>query len=414
MSVLFKALSKASKANAGAGEGMAGQRPTPSSGGGLRSQLPKVLAVFGGAAALVFIGLTLFGESSDTAPGAGRATRPTPQLRVAGQTPASPKTITTPAQAIPQTTPVASSPSVAQATLTQQPQTVSQVQETGALSSRAAVVTPQGVQPAAAKPIAPTAQTKVALAQTRSEPLPKDEDLPALLDRMRRSRSSAANALPVDVAHGNSPAELINDEGRHAISVAVAPMDEHEDAETAYDMLLRGDYSEAVRYYDRALRRAPNNVTLLLGKATADHKLKPVIDAEKSYRRVLQIDPGNREALTNMAAILANQAPDQALNDLRGLLRSDPTFSPIYAQIASLEADGGNIDASLQSMQSALHYSPDNALYRLNYAVMLDRAGRAPQALDAYITALDLSNGSPNLPMPLDQIRSRIRYLQGR
>ena len=93
------------------------------------------------------------------------------------------------------------------------------------------------------------------------------------------------------------------------VSVTQEPARARDDAERAYDMLVHGQYAGAIDLYDSVLKTAPDYVAALLGKAIALHKLRRPQEARPLYQRVLMLDPENREALTNMTAIVAAQAP---------------------------------------------------------------------------------------------------------
>ncbi len=258
---------------------------------------------------------------------------------------------------------------------------------------------------APAAPPAPTAPT----APTSPQPPAKaiislaDQDLPAIMDRIRRekARPAIAQAVTVDRRAGN--ADLTGADGEPAVTVSVSMPPEREDAKSAYDMLLHGRYDAALDLYDKALKASPTSLPLLLGKATALHKLRRFHDAREAYSRVLAADPDNREALTNMTAIVAAQAPQQALDELRDLQRAYPSFSPIPAQIAAIAA-----------LDQAIALSPENGLYRLNLAILEDRAGMRSEAAASYQAAIDLLGPGSSLPLPLEQIRRRLMYLQGR
>ncbi|HIJ63479.1 MAG TPA: hypothetical protein HPQ04_12370 [Rhodospirillaceae bacterium] len=251
----------------------------------------------------------------------------------------------------------------------------------------------------------------IPLKPTEAKP---EEDLPAILARIRREKATPAISEAVKVDRRTASADLTGADGASVVDVEVTASPKQEDAAQAYDLLLHGEYEGALDLYRKALKTSPGSVQLLLGKATAEHKLRRTIDARDTYRKALAVDPENREALTNMTAIVAEQAPDQALQDLRGLQKNYPAFSPIAAQIASIEAGRNNLAGAITTLGTAVALSPENGLYRLNMAIMQDRAGMAAEAAASYQAAIDLLGTSGAMPVPLEQIRKRMRFLQGR
>lgn len=287
--------------------------------------------------------------------------------------------------------------------------------------STVAVSAPES--PATAAPAAPPA-VAVAAPAAPAPLAPKaaispEQDLPSVLDRIRQARSKAAlqpsavvDRSPTGVAGADQAASGTAADGM--VSVSQEAPRARDDAERAYDMLLHGQYEGAIDLYNSVLKTSPDYVAALLGKAIALHKLRRPQEARQLYQRVLAIDPENREALTNMTAIVAAQTPAAALRELRDLQKTYPGFSPIPAQIAEIEAQAGNVGEAISSFNRAIQLSPDNGLYRLNLAIVQDRAGMAREAAASYQAALDRFDARVQLPIPVDSIRARLRYLQSR
>jgi Flp pilus assembly protein TadD len=113
-------------------------------------------------------------------------------------------------------------------------------------------------------------------------------------------------------------------------------------------------------------------------------------------------------------SIIASQSPAAALSELRDLQKTYPAFSPIAAEIGQIEAQSGNIGDAIASFNRAIALSPDNGLYRLNLAIIQDRAGMRKEAGQSYEAALSRLNADAQLPVPIEAIRARLRYLQSR
>jgi Flp pilus assembly protein TadD len=439
MSVLYKALARASKARDALQDQPApsprllavGGRHTP------RRRLRLLLLGMAGSAALMVGTLALFGDnllsgldaiSGDNGgpprapvvpkvPPPGRPL-PTPLPQVAAIAAPPPATISPPA-AIPAAAPVVPPPPApAAVSLAVPPASPPSAAPSPALA-------PAALAPAALAPAMPVVAAKPPVAPRPPAPLQNpparavspapaaDEDLPAILDRIRRQKARPAIAEKVVVDRRTATADLSSTLGDTTVAVSASGPGEGQNARSAYDMLLHGQYEGALELYEKSLQTSPTNVTLLLGKATAQQKLRRAYDARQTYAQVLAQDPENREALTNMTAIVADQLPQRALQELRGLERTYPSFSPIAAQIAAIEARENNVPGAIAALNGAIALSPDNGLYRLNLAILQDRAGMTAEAAASYRTALDLLGSAASLPIPLEQIRQRLRYLTG-
>jgi tetratricopeptide (TPR) repeat protein len=69
----------------------------------------------------------------------------------------------------------------------------------------------------------------------------------------------------------------------------------------------QGNYTEAIKYYDKALAIQPNNTYPLYYKALALDSLGNHTGALEYYDKVLAMDPHDVATLTNIGLILANQ-----------------------------------------------------------------------------------------------------------
>ena len=425
MSVLFKALSRAAKTReAAAGGGAPVGQPSILGRGASRGGNKRMLMLLGALCIGAAGGSYLFFIAGDDTP-APRAAAPKPRPRLPGApAPAAPQVATAPQAAAPatpapETTPApppisnTAAPVVAALPKSEQP-AVTLAPMPGA--GQPQVAAPPGVA-ATTAPAVPVAATSVPVAKPKAAApiMPVEEDLPTLLARLRRQKMEPALSQPVSVARAAGQRDLVDDEGRTAIRVGVAPQAGVDAAHAAYEALLQGRYEEALSNYDKALAAEPRSAALLLGKATALQKLGRLADARKAYNTVLAVDPNNREALTNVTTLTAAQAPERALTDLQALRQANPGFSPVEAEIGAQQAAAGNMPAALEAMGHAVQLSPGNGLYRLNLAILQDRAGMAEDAAVSYRAALDLLSGNATgLPLPIEQIRRRLAYLERR
>ena len=115
-------------------------------------------------------------------------------------------------------------------------------------------------------------------------------------------------------------------------------------------------------FYDRAVQKEPTSVLALLGRGAALQKLHRLEEAQDAYAGALKVDPQNREALTNITAILAERAPAEALSRLLDLEKEHPAFSPIKAQIGLLYAKTGSMEPALDYLRRAVALSPQSVM----------------------------------------------------
>lgn len=186
-------------------------------------------------------------------------------------------------------------------------------------------------------------------------------------------------------------------------------------AASGYDALIRGSYDMALGFYDDALKEEPNSILALLGRGAALQKLGRGQEAQGAYESVLKLDPENREALTNLTAVAAERAPQEALTRLLDLERQYATFSPIKAQIGLAYAKLGSLQQALDYFRRALALAPDTVMYHYNMALVLDHLGRRDQAVVSYERVLaSISGGRGPSELSATEIERRVRFLRAR
>ncbi|TAN51474.1 MAG: hypothetical protein EPN26_09025, partial [Rhodospirillales bacterium] len=244
-------------------------------------------------------------------------------------------------------------------------------------------------------------------------------DLPGVLADVRRRKEQGSVKPQIEVRKASGAQNLADsnqDSKVDMISVRSNSSQVREDGEMAYARLLGGQYEGAALLYAEVLKRDPKNLSALMGRAAAMHKLRQFGEARMLYQQALAISPGNREALSNLLAILGAEDPSQAIIQLEQLHRDNPGFSPIPAQMASIYAQAGDLASAIRFMGLAVQLAPDNLLYRFNLAVMQDRAGMVPEASYSYeaVLALAIRGSGVSLPMPIGEVRERLNYLRMR
>ena len=72
----------------------------------------------------------------------------------------------------------------------------------------------------------------------------------------------------------------------------------------AYELCEEGDFSNALKMYDLALKKEPENINALIDKGVTLQNMGRIKQAIKYYDRALDINPKNLNALVNKGASL--------------------------------------------------------------------------------------------------------------
>jgi tetratricopeptide (TPR) repeat protein len=181
--------------------------------------------------------------------------------------------------------------------------------------------------------------------------------------------------------------------------------------ERAYNALVSGDTDTAIYIYEQVLSIDPQEKTALFGLATTYHRIGMLDQARPVYGKLLAIDPYNVEALNNFFALVGDEAPQAAIEQLKLLAMDNPDFSPIQAQIALLYQKIGNLPLAIEYMAKAAISSPENLAYKYNLAVLYDTNNQAEEAIRIYRYLLKLYEEGQDLPASPSSIQQRLTFL---
>jgi len=83
---------------------------------------------------------------------------------------------------------------------------------------------------------------------------------------------------------------------------------------------LRKDYERAVKWYEEALRKSPDNKAALIGLARAKYELDAYAEADDLYARVLKADPALARRYAYLSSRIEGSASRAASSDRDGLV----------------------------------------------------------------------------------------------
>jgi Flp pilus assembly protein TadD len=183
--------------------------------------------------------------------------------------------------------------------------------------------------------------------------------------------------------------------------------------ESARAALAQGRYDGALELFDALEKSYPADTQVLMGRAIALQGLGQDAQALTAYEAVLNRQPRNIEALTNMLGLLKGQDPQVALSRLQELRNTYPGNADIAAQLGVAAGTAGDTATALRAFAAAEALAPGDASVLYNKAVVLDRAGRTQEAAALYRAVLArASAGTLTRALPLESIRARLAVLR--
>ena len=219
-----------------------------------------------------------------------------------------------------------------------------------------------------------------------------------------------------DVLEVVSPDEHYKDYEKAGIRISMrrGVFDASRQLGKAYDALVAGDDLTAVSIYRDVVAQEPRNQEALFGLATTYHRAGSYDLAKPVYEQLLKVNPGHREGLNNFLSLVADYAPEDALDELEHIAARNPHFSPVHAQIGMLYSKLGHQDKARNKLLYAIRLAPHNLVYKYNLAVILDRRGDIGDAVALYRNIVKAHASGAEAPANINAIQNRLNFLVNR
>lgn len=281
---------------------------------------------------------------------------------------------------------------------------------------------PPALPPVTAKTPAPEAVATPAQPAS-SEPAP---DLSRASKKIAKKvpsnlgKKSKKSSAPVAIDHAKeAPDTLKQDETasvKHEamgikIEVSRPGYNVNYELQRAYDTMNAGNSTEAIRLYKNVLDNDPKNTNALFALATLYHRAGQIDLARPLYGKLLSLDPNNRDGINNFMVLMADEAPEAALQQLEQLEARNPKFSPIPAQMAVIYQKLGNQDKASEKMFHAIELAPENLIYRYNLAIILDKQQKYEEAANLYRQIIEAYQRGESIPGNIEKIQQRLTFI---
>jgi tetratricopeptide (TPR) repeat protein len=120
-----------------------------------------------------------------------------------------------------------------------------------------------------------------------------------------------------------------------------------------------GNYRKAARCYDRLLRREPDRIDILLRLSEIDFKLGLDEDAERSCRKIIELEPDNEAAIRGLSRVLMkHRRYADALDPVDNYLARAPTSREFIGLSAAICLEMGAFSKALERYRTLLRLFP--------------------------------------------------------
>jgi Flp pilus assembly protein TadD len=171
------------------------------------------------------------------------------------------------------------------------------------------------------------------------------------------------------------------------------------------------DYKASKLEYKKVLESEPDNHDALLGMAAVSMQQNEIRTARDIYIRLLELDPRDPHAHAGLANIAQLNGANLSETKLKQLIEYRPDDASLQFALGSLYVQNKSWPEAQQAFFNALKADSNNADYAYNLAVSLDQLGKHREAKSYYEDSLKLAAGN-NISFSPDAVKSRLAYLE--
>lgn len=155
-----------------------------------------------------------------------------------------------------------------------------------------------------------------------------------------------------------------------------------DDVKKGIAALKAGDINGAKAAFEVAVQKNPKQADAHHYLALVHDRVGDRVEAEKHYRKALELSPDLEESAINLAALLVeNGAYDEAAGLMKKALAKDPKSAALHVNLAMALSGKGDVDAASKAFEEAIKLEPTNGIYLVTYANHLARNGKKDEAI---------------------------------
>jgi tetratricopeptide (TPR) repeat protein len=207
-------------------------------------------------------------------------------------------------------------------------------------------------------------------------------------------------------------------------ALTVTPAFYPADAGLGYVELARQDLKAALPHFDRALERAPRELSALLGRGQALLGMNREAEALTTFEVILTIDPamediarrvevlqfrGQQADLQRTRAAAQAGRFDEAVAGYGRAIAASPESAFLYRELAAVEEQTGATDKALEHLKRSADLEPGDAKVLTQIGDLLEARHELESAAKAYTEALRVEPNA-DVQAKLDRVAARLDF----
>jgi protein O-mannosyl-transferase len=168
-----------------------------------------------------------------------------------------------------------------------------------------------------------------------------------------------------------------------------------------------GQVREAMDHFRRSLQIEPANADALFNLGNAYVKMGDWDEAIANYRLSLKVAPAQADLLSNLGLALASKRQyAEAVTNFEAALKLKPDSAETHNNLAAILFMEHRFDEAAQHYREALRLTPDDPRIYANLGDTLARLNQIPEAVKCYQEALRLNPGDNSISARLQELRA--------
>lgn len=157
----------------------------------------------------------------------------------------------------------------------------------------------------------------------------------------------------------------------------------------------RGDLQSAIRFYTTAINGEPTLYQAYYQRGVALGALGRAADAEKDFRKVLELQPGFARAHRGLGqALLDLGKTEEAQRELARAIEIDPKLTGVRLYLASALIKSNQPARAIEHLRAAIEQGEGDSLALALLGVALERTGKTDDAFSAYSRAIEMDGNN--------------------
>ena len=187
---------------------------------------------------------------------------------------------------------------------------------------------------------------------------------------------SAASEPKSDGPSASSPAG-----GGRKIEGPAAPAS-GDDVKKGIAALRAGDTNGAKAAFEVAIQKNPKQADAHHYLGVVNEQTGQKAEAEKNYRKALELDAGLEESAINLSAILVETGKfDEAAGLMKKAIAKNPKSPALQVNLGMALSGKGDVEGANKAFEEAIKLEPSNGIHLVTYATHLARNNKKDEAL---------------------------------